>query len=385
MTKRTIGFILVVVAVAGAIGLFLLRRSANHVEYRTEPVVRGDIDAAVVTTGTLDPLALVDVGSEVSGIISKINVDFNSPVKKGQVLAEIDRSSFEDAVKENEANSQAAEAAVEKARVQLSTAKVGNDRAQDLFSKNLISSQDKEAAEEAYKTAQDDVRVAQDALAEARSELSSSRIDLSKTLILSPIDGVVVSRDVNVGQTVAAKYEAPDLFKIANDLKKMKVDCAVDQADVGNVKEGMQVRFSVDAFPGQTYVGRVVQVREGADTDQGVVTYDAEVQVDNPEAKLMPGMTALVYIYTAHEHDVLTVPNAALKFRPSSIPTTPSKSAAAAGVESISRRKDSTIWILDAQGKLTPVQVKTGITDNVRTEILAGSLKQGDRIVTGAK
>jgi HlyD family secretion protein len=165
----------------------------------------------------------------------------------------------------------------------------------------------------------------------------------------------------------------------------MKVDCAVDEADVGNVKEGMQIRFSVDAFSGETFVGRLVQVREGADTDQGVVTYNAEVQVDNPEAKLMPGMTALVYIYTAHEHDVLTIPNAALKFKPSPPSTTPSKSAEAAGVKPGSRRRDSTVWILDARGNLIPLQVKTGITDNIRTEVLAGNLKEGDRIVTGSK
>jgi HlyD family secretion protein len=385
MNKKTIVIILVLIVVIGAgLGLILSKSSSNKPKLKTTTVTRGDIEAIVVTTGTLDPVTMVEVGSEISGVIKSIAVDYNSHVQKGQVLAELDKASFEDAMKENEANYRVAQAALDKAKVALDEAKKSYDRAMDLFKKNMISAEDKEAADEQYQSAKDDVKVAQEGVKEAKSALDSSQVDLEHTNIRTPIDGVVFSRDVNIGQAVASKFQTPVLFKIADDLSKMRVECAVDEADVGKVKEGQKVRFAVEAFPEDTFNGRVVQIRDEPDTSENVVTYTTIVEVSDPETKLMPGMTATVSIVTAEARNVLKIPNGALRYRPAGAPPRPSdKPTDKPGLKQAGGKKIPFVWVQGPNHKLTPVLITTGITDNVYTEVVSGDLKEADIVVTG--
>jgi HlyD family secretion protein len=384
MNKITVFVIAILVVAAGIVlGLLLFTGGSNKATYKTEAITKGDIEAIVVTTGTLDPVTLVEVSSQVSGKIANIYADFNSPVQKGQALAELDKASFEDEVKQNEANYSLALATLEKAKVTLDEAKKKYGRTLDLFQKNMVSSEDKEADEEQYLSAKDDVQDAQAGVQEAKAELDSSRVNLSNTIIRSPMDGVVVSREVSVGQTVAASMQAPVLFKIANDLSKLRVDCDVDEADVGDVREGEKVRFDVESFPEKIFTGRVIQVRYGATEDQGVVTYTAVVEVDNSESKLMPGMTATVSIITAEAKNVLKVPNAALRFRPAVSSGPSNKSADNSGQKQAAGKKVTFVWVQGAKGKLTQVLIQIGITDNVYTEVVGGDIKEGDIIVTG--
>ena len=385
MNKKTMVTILVLIVIIGAaLGLILIKSSSNKPKRKTTTVTRGDIEAIVVTTGTLDPMTMVEVGSEVSGVIKNIYVDYNSHVQKGQVLAELDKASFEDALKENEANYRVAQAALDKAQVALDEAKKSDDRAIDLFKKNMISAEDKEAADEQYQSAKDDFKVAQEGIKEAKSVLDSSKVDLEHANIRTPIDGVVFSRDVNIGQAVASRYQTPVLFKIADDLSKMRVECAVDEADVGKVKEGQKVRFAVEAFPEDTFNGRVVQIRDEPDTSENVVTYTSIVEVSNPETKLMPGMTATVSIVTAEARNVLKIPNGALRYRPAVAPIKPSdKPTDKPPVKQAGGKRIPFVWVQGPNKKLTPVLITTGITDNVYTEVVSGDLKEGDIIVTG--
>ncbi|RLE01015.1 MAG: efflux RND transporter periplasmic adaptor subunit, partial [Candidatus Aminicenantes bacterium] len=255
MKKKLFFSLIILIIIVGVIfSLTVLRRSANGgIQYRTAKVTRGDIEAIVVTTGTINPVTLVDVGSQVSGKIAKIYVDFNSRVKKGDILAEIDQSSFLTRIKQAEANYQSAKASLERARVTMETSKKKYERALKLFEQKLISPEEKETAETNYFNAVADYQSALARLEQAKSQLESSRVDLSYTVIKSPIDGVVIKRNINVGQTVAASFQAPVLFQIANDLTKMQVECSVDEADIGKIKEGQKVRFTVDAFPEESF------------------------------------------------------------------------------------------------------------------------------------
>lgn len=304
----------VVVIVVGA--TVLKNGKSTGPKYRTEAVGRGDIEALVVTSGTLNPVMTVEVGSQVSGKIDKINVDYNSRVKKGDILAELDLSILQSKIDQNNANYLSAQASLDRAKVTLDNLKKKYDRSLTLFEKNLISYEEKEAAEASYLGAKTDVTSAQARLEQAKSQLESSKLDLSYAIIRSPIDGVVITRDMNVGQTVAASYQAPKLFTIANDLSKMQVECSVDEADIGKVLEKQKVRFAVDAFADETFFGTVKQVRYSPTTSQNVVTYTTIVDVDNPGMKLRPGMTATVSIITGEAKNVLRVPNSALRFTP---------------------------------------------------------------------
>jgi HlyD family secretion protein len=384
MNKLTIWVIVFILVVAIVLlGLFLIGSGASRSKVKTTTVRRGDIETLVITTGTLDPVSMVEVGSEVSGTIKNIYVDYNSRVKKGQALAELDRATFEDAVKQNEASYRVALAEMDKAKVALDEAKKTYDRMLDLFKKKMIAEQDKDDSETQYQTAKDDVKVALDGVEEAKAELESSRVDLNNTVIRSPIDGIVFSRDVNVGQTVAARFQTPVLFRIADDLSKMRVDVDVDEADVGKVKEGQRVRFSVEAFPEETFFGQVIQIRDEPDTSEDVVTYTTLVEIENPDSKLMPGMTATVSIVTAEAKNVLKIPNSALRYRPAVRSGLGSKSANASDLKPSPGKKATFVWVQGTNKKLTPVLIKTGITDSVYTEVLSGDLKEGDVIVTG--
>ena len=359
------GSIIIGVAIAA---FFLLRGSGNEPQFRTDKVVRGDIEMTVTATGTVNPVTTVLVGTQVSGTIKNIYVDFNSPVKKGQLIARIDPALFDAQVNQARANLVSAKANLEKARATSIDAKRTMERNKELLSKNLIAQSDFDTAETNYETAEASVNAAKSQVAQSEAALSSAETNLFYTKIVSPVDGTVISRNVDVGQTVAASFQTPTLFSIAQDLTKMQIDTNVAEADIGNVKVGQDVEFTVDAYSDITFKGRVWQVRNAPITVQNVVTYDVVIQVDNPELKLKPGMTANVSIIVSFKKDVLKIPNAALRFKPSE----KTKTAA--------QQKGAGVWILE-QGKLKRIPVSTGISDGSYTELVSGKINEGQEVI----
>jgi HlyD family secretion protein len=369
------------IILAAAAGLFLLlpRRGGTEPLYLTEAVTRGDIDAQIVTSGTLTPVNLVNVGSEISGKIVKLYADFNTLVKKGQLLARVDPATYIETVQQNDAAVKMAEASLEQAKVNLDIAQKHYDRETALFAKNLISKEDNEAAEENLAAAKEMLKTSQSDLRQVNDDLQSSKIDLAHTEIVSPMDGIVVSRLVSEGQTLAARMDAPILFNVADDISRLRLECAVDEADVGRVKDPDKVVFQVDAFPGEAFQGRVIEVRQGADTDQNVVTYKAIVEVDNAKTRLKPGMTAIASIHVGEAKNVLRVPNAALRFDP------PSSAAGQAGPSASAPRKKDRVWVLSPQGRPAAVPVKIGLSDNIVSELVDGDLGEGRLVITGLR
>ena len=357
--------------------LFLRRCGSGSTAYQTAPVTRGPMTQAVTATGTLNPVVNVQVGSQVSGNIAKLFADFNSQVKAGQVVAQIDPMLFQAAVTQSEGDLANAQAGLE-------LAKVNATRTQALFAQKNSSQQDLDTAMANLHQAEANVKIKQGAL-------EKSKADLEHCSITSPVDGVVISRNVDVGQTVAASLQAPVIFQIANDLTKMQIDTNVAEADIGMVAMDQNVDFTVDAFPMQTFHGTVVQVRNAPITVQNVVTYDTVIGVDNKDLKLKPGMTANVSIIVAHKDEALQIKNAALRFRPAD--ATPPPQAATSppaggrptggrggGSGSRERRGDRTLYVLRG-GRPQAVQIKTGISDGISTEVQEG-LKEGDQVIT---
>jgi len=377
--KSAILTAVLILAAAAVLFLILPRRGGTEPLYLTEAVTRGDIDAQIVTSGTLTPVNLVDVGSSVSGKIVKLYADFNTLVKKGQLLARLDPAGYIDAVQQNDDAVKIVEANLEQAKVNLDIAKKHYDRQIDLFAKNLISKEDNEAAEGNLAAAKEMLKTSESDLRQAKDDLQSSRIDLAHTEIISPMDGIVVSRLVSEGQTLAARMDAPVLFKVADDISRLRLECAVDEADVGRVKDPEKVVFQVDAFPEETFQGRVVEVRQGADTDQNVVTYKAIVEVDNSKTRLKPGMTAIASIHVGEAKNALRVPNSALRFVP------PASSGERAEAVSAGPRKKDRVWVLSPQGRTAAVSVKIGLSDNVLSELVKGDLVEGQPVITGMK
>jgi HlyD family secretion protein len=369
-----------VVLIAAAL---LLRRctSGADVTYQSAPVTRGPITQAVTATGTLNPVQNVQVGSQVSGNIQKLFVDFNSTVKAGQVIAQIDPVVFQASVNQ-------AEGDLANARAALELAQLNEARTRALVAKQNSAQSDLDQAVANLHQAEANVKIKEGALEKVKA-------DLDHCTITSPIDGIVISRNVDVGQTVAASLQAPIIFAIANDLSKMQIDANVAEADVGAVAVDQDVEFTVDAFPTRTFQGKVTQVRNAPITVQNVVTYDTVIGVSNPDQKLKPGMTANVSIVAAHRDETLKIPNSALRFRmPDQTPTAaPKRDPSAAPRQSGSgnksggnraeRRVERTVYVL-ASGSSKPMAatIKTGISDGVTTEVLEG-LKEGDRVVTG--
>src|SRR5437764_3429366 len=352
---------------------FIVRqcRTAGAANYQTATVTRGPITQAVTATGTLNPVVNVQVGSQVSGNIAKLFADFNSQVKAGEVVAQIDPAIFQATVTQAEGDLASAKAALELARVTAA-------RTQELFARKTSSQADVDQAMANLHQAEANVQIKQGAL-------DKSKADLDHCTITSPIDGVVISRSVDVGQTVAASLQAPVIFAIANDLTKMQIDSNVAEADVGVVKVEQNVDFTVDAFPMQTFHGKVIQVRNAPITVQNVVTYDTVIGVSNPDLKLKPGMTANVSIIVAHRDEVLQIKNAALRYRPADATprearSTSSPSGARSRGERERRGGERTVYVLSGS-RPRSVQIKTGISDGIVTEVLDG-LKEGDRVVT---
>jgi HlyD family secretion protein len=318
MKKKVIWIIAALVVVTGGIlGLTVLKNGKdNQPKYRTEAIGRGDIEALVVTAGTLNPIETIDIGAQVSGKITKLNADYNSPVKAGDVVAELDQEQLKMKIQQNEASYQTRVAGLEQAKVTLQTSSKAYDRAKALFAKNLLSAEEMDTAEATYLNAKSSLVSAQASLSQAKSSLDQSKVDLSYAIIRSPVDGVVITRKVSMGQTLQSGFNVPVLFQVATDLTKMQVECDVDESDIGKVKEGQKVRFTVEAYPNEAFNGFVKQVRVSPTTVQNVVTYSTIVNVDNPEKKLLPGMTATVSIIVGEAKNVLRVSNAALRFTP---------------------------------------------------------------------
>ncbi|HVV17100.1 MAG TPA: efflux RND transporter periplasmic adaptor subunit, partial [Polyangia bacterium] len=308
---------LVVVATAG-VGVWRWRAAHRKppVEFETAAVDRGRIVARVTATGTLSALVTVQVGTQVSGTIQKLYVDWNSPVRKGQLIAKIDPQLFEASLEQAKANYEAAEGNVAKAEAQERDAARQFEREKAMLDRKLVAQADYDTSQANLEVARGASAAARGAMAQARAQLSQAKVNLDMTRIVSPTDGTVISRSVDVGQTVAASLSAPTLFVIAQDLQKMQVDTSVAEADVGKLSAGMPATFTVDAFPGERFKGKVRQIRNSPQTVQNVVTYDAVIDVDNADLKLRPGMTANVTFVSAEKDDVIRVPNAALRYRP---------------------------------------------------------------------
>jgi HlyD family secretion protein len=367
MKKLLIAGILILAIIVSA--FILLRGNGSKPQFGTEKVSRGDIVMTVTSTGTVNPVTTVLVGTQVSGTIKEIYVDFNSAVRKGQLIARIDTSLFDAQVNQARANVFSARANLEKAEATLVDAKRTMDRNKELFSKNLVARSDLDTAETNHETARASVSAAKAQVAQTEAALRVAETNLHYTKIVSPVDGIVVSRNVDVGQTVAASFQTPTLFSIAQDLTKMQINANVDESDIGNIKVGQDVEFIVDAYPDVTFKGRVWQVRNAPITVQNVVTYDVVIQVENPELKLKPGMTANVSIIVSVKKDVLKMPNAALRFRPSE-----------KGTQTPEKKGGPGVWISD-RGQLRRIPVSTGISDGSYTELVSGDLREGQEII----
>jgi HlyD family secretion protein len=410
MKKVVIGLLILAVVAAG-VAIFL-KGKGNSIRFRTAPVTMGNIRATVTATGTVNAVTTVLVGTQVSGTIKGMHVDFNSKVKKGQVIAEIDPATFLAQTDQARANVLAAKANVDKAVATLADSKRTRDRNRELFSRNLIARSDLDTAESNYDANDAQVKAVQAQVAQTEAALRYAETNLAYTKILSPVNGVVVSRNVDVGQTVAASFQTPTLFTIAQDLTKMQIDTNIDEADIGKIALGQEVEFTVDAYSDSTFHGRVGQVRIAPTTVQNVVTYDVVIMVDNSDMRLKPGMTANVSVIVASKDDVLRVPNAALRFKPSEkdgvvIPTagTLAKGAGSQSPEKASQnptnpatkdgrprqrqdrkqvaspdQKKYALWILEAN-KPKRVPVSVGLSDGTLTEITSGDLKEGQEVI----
>ena len=366
MKKLLIGGAIVVILVITSLVIF--RHKETKPEYKTQSITRGTIATTVTASGTVNAISTISVGTQVSGTIKHIYADFNSPVKKGRLIALIDPTIFETRVQQAKADLLSARAGLEKAKSILLNAKRTMDRNSKLFSKNLIARSDLDTSDTNYKISKAEVTAAVAQIAQAEAALKYAEINLRYTKILSPVNGVVISRNVDVGQTVAASFQTPTLFTIARDLTKMQIDTNVDEADIGNIKAGQDAEFTVDAYPDLTFKGSVWQVRIAPITVQNVVTYDAVIRVDNPGLKLKPGMTANVSIITARKKDVLRIPNASLRFMPAG------RYKVGAG------QRGYGVWIIE-KGKLRRIKVKTGISDGNYTELISGDIKEGREVI----
>jgi len=397
------------VAIVFAVLFFLYRCTAGGdaaPDYQTVTAEVGNVVSRVSTSGSLQAVVTVEVGSQVSGRIQELFADFNSPVKKGQLIAKIDPSLFGAAVVSAEANVSAARANVTRLTVTAEDAERQATRAEEVFKLQLISATERDNAVATARSARAGVEQAVAQLAQSRAALETARTNLRYTDIISPTDGVVISRAVNVGQTVAASLSAPVIFTIAQDLRKMEVHTNVAESDIGRLKPGMRVSFTVDAYPGEPFRGAIRDIRNAAQVVQNVVTYDAVIDVGNPDLKLKPGMTATVSIVTDRRRDVLAVPNTALRFRPDGVPAGAQPATSGTAQADAGQRREGGSWRLkkdgesdgeDAAGPVVvkrtvyvlvngaavPRDVTTGLTDGRVSEVTGGELKQGEAVIVG--
>jgi HlyD family secretion protein len=380
--------LLIIGVVVAAVTWHLKQDKSDAPQYQTTTVERTNLTQVVTATGTLNPVVNVTVGSQVSGIINKLNVDYNSTVKSNEVIAEIDPSTYQAEVEQSEAD-----LASSKANLELQKAEAM--RSANLFTNKLISNSD-------YDTAIANLDEAQATVKQKQASLDNANANLGYCKIRSPVDGIVILRAIDLGQTVASSFNTPTLFQIANDLTKMQIDSNVAEADVGGILEGQRVDFTVDAYPYRDFQGVVTQVRNSPTTVNNVVTYDCVIGVTNADYKLKPGMTANVSVVIAQRDEVLIIPNSALRYHPPENAIVQTNGAAISQTTNSpsggngqghhggghghgERQLIHTVYLLSGEGKdakLSAVQIKTGISDGISTEVVSG-LKEGDQIVTG--
>ena len=349
------------------IGYKMLNRSAGGTVYKTQKIENGDIMESITASGTINPLSTVSVGSQASGRIAEIYVDYNSVVKKGQLLALIDQENAKATVQQREAALEIAKAQVDVEENNIKYYKKALNRISKLNASKYSTEKDLEAAERDYDNAVAQLALEQAQVKQAQASLNSAQTELSYTEIKAPVYGIVISKAVEVGQTVAASFETPELFSVAEDLTKMQIEASVVEADIAKVKEGQKVRFTVDSYADDYFYGTVTQVRNEATTTSNVVTYTVVIGIDNSDMKLKPGMTANVEIITAEEKDVMLVPNQALRFYIDDS-------------DNAKRYKDRGVWIIK-NGHPERVTVKIGVSDDDNTQILESTLKIGDEVI----
>jgi HlyD family secretion protein len=364
-------------AMLAAVGVaWWLATAEATVSYTTAPVTRGAVTRAVTATGTVNPVLTIIVGTYVSGVIQSLECDYNTIVKKDQVCAKIDPRPYQTVVDQNRANLTAAKAQVEKSKVSLNYAQLTNDRMARLGQTNAVSKDAVDNAKNLLDQARAQVGVDEADIALHEAQLATAQVNLDYTNIVSPVDGTVVSRNVTMGQTVAASFQTPTLFLIATDLTKMQVDTNVSESDIGGITDGDKSIFTVDAFPKRTFEGTVVQVRQSPQTVQNVVTYDVVVGIDNADLALKPGMTAANRIITDQRTDVLRVPSQALRYAPVTAGAT--RRTGTAG--RTRPAEQGRVWVL-RDGKAVRVAVTTGLDDDTYTEIVKGELKADDQVI----
>jgi HlyD family secretion protein len=390
---RRIGLIISMVAIGLAIGGYVFFNGERKVpvHYRTAAVERGPVISIVSATGTINPVVLVEVGTQVSGMIKGLHADFNSRVKAGETVAVIDPEPFKARREQAVSNLEVARSNVARSKADLAQRKRELDRVQSLLPQQFVAQNDVDVALTNYQSAEAQLRVAEAQVRQAEAALNAAEQELKYTVIRSPIDGIVVARNVEVGQTVAASFATPNLFLIALDLTQMQVNTNVSESDIGGMTEGQEAVFTVDAYPGESFTGTIRQVRLAPINVQNVVTYNVVVGVDNTDLRLKPGMTANVSIIVAQNDQALKVPNAALRFLPPKAERErPEVNGQAADVveggstaksgEALTRK---IVWKLTENESLTRIPVQTGISDGVATEILSGDLTEGDVVVVG--
>ena len=362
-------YFIAIIAVIGLSGIGIAHHLIkNRITYETTPLERCTITQVVEASGTINPVNTVSVGSVVSGLIESIYVDYNSQVKKGQLLAQIDPRNFQASVEQNTAQVQNAEANMAKIQAVTEMSRKTYVRYKNLYKKNFIAKSELDQAESDYLSNKAQIASAAAQISQARANLATAKTNLGYTKIIAPVDGTIIARKIDIGQSVAASFQAPELFTIAQDLTKMQIEVSVSEADIGKVAVGQEVTYTLDGYQYSIFKGKVTQVRISPTTVSIVVTYTVIVEVDNEDLKLIPGMTANVSIITHKSENVLCAPSIALKYNPNTDGT---------------RYKNQGIWILSDK-KQKRVNIETGASDDTNIEIKSKELHEGDKIITGA-
>ena len=373
---RGLAVLLVVIAVIA--GYMWWKTRPQPPRYVTDAVTRGAVVKSIVTTGNVNPVVTVQVGTYVSGVIQALYCDYNTEVKAGQLCAKIDPRPYQLAVDQSAANLASARAQLEKDNASLAYAKTNYQRDQSLLKEGIVSQDTVDNDKAAYDQAKAQVALDQAAIKQHQAALNAAQVNLEYTDIVSPVDGIVISRNIDVGQTVAASFQTPTLFLIAKDLTKMEVDTNVSESDVGGIKVGQKASFTVEAYPNETFLGQVTQVRQAPISVQNVVTYDVVVSVDNPKLELLPGMTANTRIIIAEREDVLRVTLQAIRFSPTGLQR---QANGMQNDQAPAKTADSThVWVL-RDGSPQRVKVTTGLSDNTYVEITGGDLKVDDPVI----
>ncbi len=390
--KRYLAIALVVILAVAALIIWKKAGKTTPIQYKTEQVRRGELTVIVTATGTLQPTNTVSVGSELSGIMKSVEANYNDRVKVGQVLAKLDTSKLEAQITQSRAALESAKASLEKAQTSLVDAKRTMNRNKELVSKGLISQSDFDTSETNYEASVAGLSAAKAAVSQAQATLQANETDLYKSVIRSPVSGVVLTRSIEPGQTVAASFQAPVLFTLAQDLTQMELHVNVDEADIGKIREGQEATFSVSAYPNRTFEGRITQAHYASTTTSGVVTYETVLKVDNTDLSLRPGMTATADITVKKVDNATLVPSAALRFTPpmqqeekpsgglvgSLLPHPPSGTQQRS--DNTTNGKQQRVWILK-DGKPSPLTVTTGATSSGVAEVLTGDLQPGTEVV----